>query len=164
MISPFSLFLKISSTFSSAAGAYITYSSAWSDTLHPICAKNSILLRRASFRSAKSAISTPLTCESFFMYSGYSGFSRFIALSGRHAGSTFTSKLSSSARTLCHFRSSTGSSVVQINFTLDLRIMFLTDISSSCSFLLHRFHTSSAVSPFRYPVYPKYLCNSRWLQ
>ena len=131
IFSPLRLFLKISSTFSSDAGAYITYSNAWSDTLHPICAKNSILLRSASFNSANPVILTPLTSESFFIYSGYSGFSRFIALSGRHAGSTFTSKLSSSARTLCHFKSSTGSSVVQINFTFDLRIIFLTDMSSS---------------------------------
>ena len=46
-----------------------------------------------------------------------------IALSGRIAGKTLAEHLPSSLIFLCHLRSSAGSSVVQITFTLDCFII-----------------------------------------
>ena len=54
--------------------------------------------------------------------------------------------------------------VVQISVTLLWRIRLRTLMEGSCNLALHRFQTSSAVLLLSTPVYPKYLCNSRWLQ
>ena len=62
---PESLFLNIASTSSTAAGAYMTASRPWSETLHPMEAKKSILLIRAAFKSAKEPMGMPLTSDNF---------------------------------------------------------------------------------------------------
>ena len=64
----------------------------------------------------------PAAFSSCAIYSGYVGFSRFMALSGRQAGSTVTGKLLSAASFSCHSSVSAGSSVVQIVSTLLIRI------------------------------------------
>ena len=113
--------------------------------------KNSIRLASAARTSSMVSMETPLTFASFCMYSAKSGLLIFIALSGRQAGTTFTSKVGSSFSFRCHSKESIGSSVVAIALTLDCLISPRTLMLSSCSFLLHRFHTSSAVSALRTP-------------
>ena len=113
--------------------------------------KNSIRLSIAANKLFTLSTLIPDTQANFCTYSKKSGFSMFIALSGLHAGYTLKSTVSSAAIFLCHSRLSIGSSVVQITFTLDLRMIFLTVIESSASFALQIFHTSSAVSPFNTP-------------
>ena len=87
-----------------------------------------------------------------------------MALSGRQAGSTVTGKDLSAASFSWYSRLSIGSSVVQITFTLLMRISPRAEYPSLCSFAFAIFHTSGAVFSFRIPSYPKKRRSSRWLQ
>ncbi len=91
----------------------------WSAQRAPASAKSSMRSVRAAATSWAVCKTRPTRALSFLMYSPKPGFSRFTALSGRKAGSTFISMSGSFAICSCQQSSSAGSSVVQTARTLN---------------------------------------------
>ena len=87
----------------------------------------------------------PAASASFAAYAGKSGESTPSALSGRKVGSTFVSKLSSAASSLCQRRSSAGSSVVQSARMLKAEISERAEPAGLCSFAFAQSHAACAV-------------------